>query len=417
MGSSLYSSSLTCGCNQGAGGGGGGGGGSAAPPNGSVQFNSGNSFGGAPDVFYDTGTNRLVVKALLVTGTGFIENVAELYIGDPLITLNSGVSPPNTDDIGIIGIQGGVSNNVGLVYRTTMAEWVFCRTNDNGSTRGNINVIDYQNMRAAKITGTIMGAGTVYANHFHNNSYPISLTPPSDGYVLGWSGDNTEWTPMSISEAGGISSSSTGCAAGKSCDYFTGSVLGHTTGNGQTLDDGDVLSWDTASNSWHLVDSDGFSTDPGGANTNVQFNNGGTFDGDANFTYDGTTTYIAGALGVGTATPTTVGLIRATNDVVAFYSSDKNLKDNIQPIDSAVDKLKAINGVEFDWIPKEGVHENEGHDVGVIAQEVEKVLPEVVTTRENGYKAVRYEKLVPLLIEAIKEQQAEIDALKGLNKA
>ena len=56
---------------------------------------------------------------------------------------------------------------------------------------------------------------------------------------------------------------------------------------------------------------------------------------------------------------------------------------------------------------------NSGHDVGVIAQEIEKVLPEVVVDRDNGYKAVRYEKIVALLIEAIKEQQLQIDELKS----
>lgn len=117
-------------------------------------------------------------------------------------------------------------------------------------------------------------------------------------------------------------------------------------------------------------------------------------------------------LGVGTAPTSTSGLIRATNDVVAFYSSDKRLKNNIKTIESPLEKLDKINGVEFDWIPKEGIHENEGHDVGVIAQEVEKVIPEIVQTRDNGYKAVKYEKIVPLLIESIKELKAEIEELK-----
>ena len=58
----------------------------------------------------------------------------------------------------------------------------------------------------------------------------------------------------------------------------------------------------------------------------------------------------------------------------------------------------------------------EGHDVGVIAQEVEKVLPEVVQTRDDGYKAVKYDKLVPLLINAINELKAEIEELKSINK-
>ena len=119
------------------------------------------------------------------------------------------------------------------------------------------------------------------------------------------------------------------------------------------------------------------------------------------------------SLGVGTAPTSTTGLIRATNDVVAYYSSDRKLKENIKNIKNPIEKLKKINGVEFDWIPEEGVHENEGHDVGVIAQEIEKIIPEIVQTRDNGYKAVKYEKIVPLLIEAIKEQQKQIDELKS----
>jgi hypothetical protein len=103
-------------------------------------------------------------------------------------------------------------------------------------------------------------------------------------------------------------------------------------------------------------------------------------------------------------------LIRATNDVVAFYSSDKRLKDNVTVISSALEKVSKIRGVEFDWIPKPGIHENEGHDIGVIAQEIEPIFPEIVTTRDNGYKAVKYEKLVAVLIEGIKELSDKVEA-------
>jgi hypothetical protein len=126
---------------------------------------------------------------------------------------------------------------------------------------------------------------------------------------------------------------------------------------------------------------------------------------------------VDGALGVDLSPSTTDGRIDAANDVVAFSTSDKRLKENIKPLDSALDKVLQINGVSFDWKElteeeKKTIHGNEGHDVGVIAQEVEKVLPEVVTTRDSGYKAVKYEKLVPLLIESIKELKKEIEELK-----
>ena len=98
-------------------------------------------------------------------------------------------------------------------------------------------------------------------------------------------------------------------------------------------------------------------------------------------------------------------------DVVASCSSDERLKDNKKNIENALEKVESLNGVEFDWNDKQDVYE--GHDIGVIAQEVEKIAPEIVNTRDNGYKAVKYEKLVPLLIEAIKELSNEIKELKN----
>jgi len=122
-------------------------------------------------------------------------------------------------------------------------------------------------------------------------------------------------------------------------------------------------------------------------------------------------------VGSGT-TLTTVGAIAATNDITAYYSSDKRLKENIIPIDNPIEKINQISGVEFDWKPlteeeRKSIHSHEGHDIGVIAQEIEEILPDVVETRDNGYKAVKYEKIVPLLIEAVKQQQKQIEELKG----
>jgi len=104
------------------------------------------------------------------------------------------------------------------------------------------------------------------------------------------------------------------------------------------------------------------------------------------------------------------GNISATADVIAYSSSDKRLKDNLKPIKNSLDKISKLSGYEFDWNDKQETYQ--GHDVGVVAQEVEEVMPEVVEDREDGYKAVKYEKLVPLLIESIKELKEEINGLK-----
>ena len=102
--------------------------------------------------------------------------------------------------------------------------------------------------------------------------------------------------------------------------------------------------------------------------------------------------------------------IIVTGDITAFASSDIKLKDNVKPIEGALSKILGVSGNTFDWNAASG---KDGSDTGVIAQEIEALgLPGLVTTRDNGYMAVRYEKLVPVLIEAIKELNAKVETLE-----
>ena len=128
------------------------------------------------------------------------------------------------------------------------------------------------------------------------------------------------------------------------------------------------------------------------------------------------TNLVATSFGCGTAASGTTGEIRATNNVTAFYS-DERLKTKTGNIENALDKVCQIETMLY--------HANEiavalGYDasvpeVGVTAQSVQKVQPEIVVPApiDDKYLTVRYEKLVPLLIEAIKELKAEVDVLKG----
>ena len=102
---------------------------------------------------------------------------------------------------------------------------------------------------------------------------------------------------------------------------------------------------------------------------------------------------------------------RVKGDIVAFYSSDERLKKNIKKIDDPLAKVISIGGYTFDWTEES---DKEGSSTGVIAQEIEKLgLPGLVETRKKtGTKAVDYEKLVPLLIEAIKELNNKVDDLQ-----
>ena len=104
------------------------------------------------------------------------------------------------------------------------------------------------------------------------------------------------------------------------------------------------------------------------------------------------------------------GELLVTDDITAFYSSDKRLKDNITPIEDPLAKVLSISGNTFNW-NEASKHEGKA-DTGVIAQEIEALgLPGLPTVREDGTHAVNYEKLTALLIEAVKELSAKVDAL------
>jgi hypothetical protein len=137
-----------------------------------------------------------------------------------------------------------------------------------------------------------------------------------------------------------------------------------------------------------------------------------------------------GSFGVGTAASGTTGEIRATENITAYYS-DKRLKTDIVLIENALNKIKKISGVKFksnENAAKYG-YINQKVQIGVIAQEIEQVLPEIVVPAPfdigknpdgseysisgENYKTVQYEKIIPLLIQAIKELKAELDELKS----
>ena len=157
--------------------------------------------------------------------------------------------------------------------------------------------------------------------------------------------------------------------------------------------------------------------------------------------YGGTTFYdnslnvtstILFSVGRGDSNVRTSNTFYAGGDVVA-YSSDMRLKENIKPIDNAIDKIMKLNGVYYTWkdmVTDVGFTPLQKDEVGVLAQEVQEVLPEVVTAAPfdceidpptgkthsksgQNYLTVKYEKLVPLLIEAIKEQQTTIQQLNS----
>jgi hypothetical protein len=124
-----------------------------------------------------------------------------------------------------------------------------------------------------------------------------------------------------------------------------------------------------------------------------------------------------GYVGIGIVNPTTK--LYVNGDITANSvagTSDARYKTNIRPVTHALDKVKALQGVYFNWNQKEFPQKDFGsqNELGFIAQEVEKIVPEVVTREKNNeeYRAVKYDKVVALLVEAIKEQQKQIEELQ-----
>jgi len=125
------------------------------------------------------------------------------------------------------------------------------------------------------------------------------------------------------------------------------------------------------------------------------------------------------SINLGAATGASSGQLRASDDIIAFASSDITLKENISLISDSLEKVKRLRGVTYDW--RDSYIERKGgldeiymrkKDIGLLAQDVEQVLPEIVARRNDGYLAIKYDRVVALLVEAIKDLSEQIERLK-----
>jgi hypothetical protein len=211
--------------------------------------------------------------------------------------------------------------------------------------------------------------------------------------------------------------------------------LSTSTGDPSAVNDNTGITWGTRSDStpYYMIRCQ-YKSYGSYTYTRLQLNWHTGIEIGASTTYGGTRFY-NDAPGFGSSTQiASIGdgdnNLRSTADIIA-YASDRRLKENIVPIDKALDKVMKISGVHFDWREKTkeyGFEPGQMHDVGVIAQEIQAVLPEVVTLAPFDYitggisksgenfLTVKYDKIVPLLIEAIKEQQSQIENLKEKNR-
>jgi prepilin-type N-terminal cleavage/methylation domain-containing protein len=120
--------------------------------------------------------------------------------------------------------------------------------------------------------------------------------------------------------------------------------------------------------------------------------------------------YMGGYVGINTDAPTATFDVEGTAQATAFmYRSDARLKENVRGLSGSLDRVLQLRGVIYDWKNRRGQPEATDQ-LGLIAQDVEKVFPEVVSTNpHSGMKSVAYGNLIAPLIEALKEQQAQLE--------
>ena len=266
----------------------------------------------------------------------------------------------------------------------------------------------------------------------------INSSTATNGQYLGWNGSDYAWSTVDLStkldlSGGTLTGGLTGTSATFSGDMLVGktsttfSIDGTHINNGGYIEvtndggellylnrktsDGDAIrlfkdgtqvgSFGSTSSRLRIMSADQqayFFLGQGAANSaNKLWLNGSLLPWD-NASYD-----------IGTSTTEFKdahfsGTVNASN---FNTTSDATLKTNVETLTGSLDAVKALRGVSYDWI------ENGNSEVGVIAQEVEAVVPDVVSTNDQGIKSVKYGNLVGVLIEAIKEQQAQIDELKA----
>ena len=334
------------------------------------------------------GGNVTIGGNLTVSGTTTTVNSNTVNIGDAIITLNADETGTPSQNAGI-EIERGTEANVFIRYNESTNVWEF--TND-GSAYTAFG-------SSSTFTGNTDGISEGSTNLYYTDTrFDTRLGTKTTA-------DLTEGTNLYYTDARARAAISEGSTQ-LSYNSSTG-VMTFTQGNTDTVSEGSTnLYYTDARVDSHLS---------GG--TGVTYASGAISIGQA----VGTSNHVQfHCIGVGTPASTNAGEIRATADITAYYSSDEKLKENVVEINEAINKVKQIRGVEFDWsqeyLDAKGGEDNyfvRKHDVGVIAQEIETVLPEVVGTREDGTKAVKYDRIVALLIQAIKEQQSEIDDLKS----
>lgn len=309
-------------------------------------------------IYYNPSTNTLNVGTIVGNGTQLTNldasNISQGTINDARL--------PATISSNITGSSASCTGNAAT------ASDVYQHSSDGNG-----------NYRILWTTGTSSGNDNVYhTGGVTLNASSNSITATTFHGSL--SGSSTSCTGNAASVTGGVYTSGNQTIAGTKT--FSSTISGSISGNAGTATWADTVDVNNGDNSaanyyavWHSGDT-------------LYSTNGIYFHPGNNYVY--------------------------ATDFIA--SSDERLKNRVGNLDNALDKVCSLDGFLYTWNDKAESIDKETVQVGVSAQQVQEVLPEAVNENDNGYLGVKYDKLVPLLIESIKELKAEIEELKSINR-
>lgn len=414
-----------------------------------VQYNSSGSLAGSSNFTYDAATNQVTIGGNLlvsgnmtVSGSATTINSSSLQLDDPMIYLAHG-NPGDVLDVGFVSsIKPSMYQHTGFVRDASDGVWkLFANVVTEPSTVIDFTDATYSNLYLGNITAQHIG-----------NFNSISVTNGITGNLLTASQTNiTEvGTLSSLAVSGNITSSSSVVASSLTGTLLTASqtnitavgtlstltVSGNITASssinvtGSITSSASIVATGSISSSAAITATGNVSSSyyegTGVSVTNAAMSGTLNVSGLTTLANVTTANLYSTSLGVGTTASGNVGEIRATNAITAYYS-DRRLKTNIVPISDALSKVKQLSGVLYtqnELAEQYGYHDY-SQQVGVFAQDVQLVQPEVVkpapfdiapdgsSLSGENYLTVQYDKLVPLLIEAIKELEQEVSRLKG----